>query len=147
MREIRRILKIFLRNTRVTNAFGWFDYEKVQRLPLYLKGYALQVFQQKTYVNYEDCEKRMKKAIVIQENLRKRNAQLFRNRFQGPHEPVQSYVLKLNKLAKRAFKELPENGISQLIQDQFWVGIHDYIRHSLATIECDDFNELVGKLG
>ena len=50
-----------------------------------------------------------------------------------------SYVLELNKLAKRALKDISAEGISQLIHDQFWVVTQDYIRHFLTTVECNDF--------
>ena len=75
----------------------------------------------------------------MKEDLRKLNVQLFRNRFQGPHESVQSYAMKLRKLANKAFNDMTEAGQIQLVDDQFWVGIHDCIRHALAISECVGF--------
>ena len=129
----------------ISSAFSWSQLGKAQRFPLYLKGYALDVFKgiaEKRRENFDHIIEDFKKGILIEEVERVFSCQL-RARSQNAGETAACFASDLKQLAKRAYPNLTEGQREPFVKDCFLFGVQPDLQRELLTKDLHTLDEFV----
>jgi len=131
-------------------AYGWAERIMIQRLPLYLKGAAREVFNQidrngvETWANMKDLMAEKLISGDVGRIIRKK----FYSRIQNAENSVGEFAFHLSTLAEKAFGE-KRNWTEQtkkIVEDQFWAGVQNNIRTALCFVDYTNYDDLVKML-
>ena len=128
-------------------ANDWNDRDKAKKFPVYLRGLALEAYQNIPNADRNDwakVEEQFKKNILT-DDVSMLYSRKFKTRKQKPDETIAEYAYELKKLAKRAFPELKDEQLDCYLMDQFLDGVHADMQDILLDKEYKTYNDLMKK--
>jgi hypothetical protein len=129
----------------VSAAFNWTEEEKCRRFPLYLRGYASDVYHDLSAPvrnNFNSMKQLFCQGISIPGASYLFSVQL-RQRQQHAGEPVRSFASDLCKLFNKAYPDMDMQARNILLRDYFLIGVREDIRHKLLEKDLSTFEEAV----
>jgi hypothetical protein len=129
----------------VAGAYNWTDAEKCQRFPLYLRGYASDVYHSMTAQvrgQFRNMKQQFCQDIGNTEACKLFSQQL-RLRRQFPNETVTMFASDLRKLSKKAYPDMADDARNTYLKDSFLFGVREDIKHELLGKELASLDEAV----
>ena len=128
-------------------ANDWTNAEKAKRFPVYLRGLALEAYQNVPISERDDWEKMSNafKSNIVTDDIALLYSRKFKTRRQLPGESIAEYAFELKKLAKRAFPDLEDEQLDYFLMDQFIDGVDRTMQETLIDKDYDTYTELTKK--
>ena len=135
----------FTKFDRYSRANCFTDQEKLAKLPLHLKGYALQAYENfaaKDQENY-DRVKNLLKQFFNTHTQRKLSVSYLRNRTKRINESIVDYAAAIQKLIKSAYPTFTAPQKADLFEDYFLQGLPHFMRNQLLRQTFENNVELI----
>ena len=121
----------------------WTDQEKFQQLAGHLKGSAVSIYTDQAPKEFgELCD--LLQQRFAPKNSEERFKNQFRNRLLQPDEEPEAYAQALSRLARRAFPNLNQGGLEDMVLFQFTTGLTDpKLKKRVSLARCKTKDEAV----